>query len=282
MTMLKSPSAADPKALMPYLHLGMRSKSLASCTCSVGVSSSRSRLGVHAWDFSQTSFQPQLFKSFFQKIHEQIHHMQTPSIHHSPFVSRRIVHSRCSSVFPAKLGGVLRKSWRWQQARLATCLAPPSTQSAGPLLAPTLCNFGFPTACIIFPLRGVEYFVELLEDSVDHDPFCQLHQCLRQSYQPSLLQVCVSAGAGHILLTLRRLVTILTVILIAPLSFCVFLGLVNSSTNFVSLGAGSSMPNLRVFFSVFSSPLATPSPVGACLAPLMFQLLFFAKQLVPF
>ena len=55
--MLKSPSAADPKALMPCPDR-MRSDSLASCICSFGVSSCRSRLGIQAWDCTQTSFQP--------------------------------------------------------------------------------------------------------------------------------------------------------------------------------------------------------------------------------
>ena len=80
------------------------------------------------------------------------------------------------------------------------------------------------------------------------------------------------------MLALRRLVTFLTIILIAPLSSSVFLALVISSPNFVSLGAGCSMTNLWISFSVFSSPSATPSPVSACIAPLMFPLLFFSHS----
>ena len=71
-------------------------------------------------------------------------------------------------------------------------------------------------------------------------------------------------GAAPTLLALRRPVTFLTVILLAPLSFSVFLPLVVSSASVVSFGAGYSMTSLRISFSVFTSP-----------APLMFPLLVF-------
>ena len=46
----------------------------------------------------------------------------------------------------AALGGARGKKWRWQRARLATCLASRSTRSTRPLFAGMLWYFRFPTA----------------------------------------------------------------------------------------------------------------------------------------
>ena len=164
MKMLNAPSAADPKALMPYLDLGRRSNSLASCTCSVGVSrpadsGSGSTHGMYPRPVSSRSVQVILPRSpgkgsphvLYPTRTHHLRRVQAPSVLQSPVASRRLVHSRSSSLFPATLGGARGKQWGWQQTRLARCLAPRSTRSTRPLFAATQWYFRFSTARTIFP-----------------------------------------------------------------------------------------------------------------------------------